>query len=300
MVLSDGSMHDGDALGTLRSRPAAQHGSPTGPDDSNQSPKVFYWDSRVSSFGAPVRGLPLSPVNPRNGTIIIPCYNHEGHLGEVVSELHAVAPGLRVVIVDDGSDPSVGDFPGAEVVRHSSNRGKGAAILTGILCAADSDFIIFVDADGQHPVRAIPRLLEAFNTKPTPDVVTASRDFVHDSSIPMRHRIANLVLSMEFALLYGKYIADITNGFRIVRIKTLRAITMRFRRYEVDIEMLRSMLKSGLLIRSVPISGVRYDAPSSVGRGIRMTATLALSMLAARFSPRAGTPEPSREHAAIT
>jgi len=214
----------------------------------------------------------------------------------VVSEVRSVVPDLPVVVVDDGSNPRVEPIPGVEIVSHSSNMGKGAAILSGIDHFHDRDYIVLVDADGQHPVDEIPQLLAAFEESPKADIVTSSRDLIHDVTIPMRHRIANLVLSMEFALLFGRFIRDVTNGFRVIRIRSLLGIDARFRGYEVEIETLRSMLKNGLVVRSVPTRGVRYDAPSSLGRGFRITATLALSMLDSKFTVHRAGKANRREH----
>lgn len=267
----------------------SQRSTPYGMGPGVDAEQGFVRGSRAPSSDGMAASSRASSVAQPRGCVIIPCYNHADTIATVISDVHAVAPNLPVVVVDDGSNPSVQPIPGVDLVRHSCNMGKGAAILSGINHFHDRDYAVLLDADGQHRAEEIPQLLAAFERPPLADVVTSSRDFVHDGSIPLRHRLANLALSMEFALLHGTFIPDITNGFRILRMRSLLAVDLRFHRFEIDMEMLRVMLRSGLVIRSVPTQGVRYGTPSSFGRGFRITATLVLSMVAARFlSPRLG------------
>lgn len=219
------------------------------------------------------------------GGYVIPCYNHDSSLDGVIAELQRMTPQLPILIVDDGSRPAVTPRRGIRLVRHPANQGKGAALLTGLRHYADSDFVVFVDADGQCPVHEIPKLVDTFLESEDTAVVTAARDFRHDSSIPLRHRLANLFLSAEFRVLFGKQVPDVTNGLRVVRPRTLLAYGMRLRRYEVDIEILRSMLALGLKVRSVPVMGTRYPATSTLNRGLAVTSVLAFSMVKTRLQP---------------
>lgn len=269
-------------------RPVANASAPPGPHGERPGPLVSPAPSRPGRPRAP--SPPESPPVPlalySGGAVVIPCYNHGPKLAAVVSEIRSVAPTLPIVVVDDGSDPRVEPIPGVEILRHPTNRGKGEAILTGVHHFLDRDFLILLDADGQHPAGEIPRLMEEFARAPKADVVTASRDLVHDPSIPMRHRVANLVLAFEFAMLNGRFFPDVTNGFRILRTRSFLALDTRFRGYEIEIETLSAVLKNGLLVRTVPTRGIRYDGPSSIGRGIKITATLAISMFVSKFRPR--------------
>ena len=85
--------------------------------------------------------------------VIIPVYNHGSRLADVVEKARRLD--LPVIVVDDGSTDggpdSLNGVEGVEVLRHSVNRGKGAAILTGFRRAAEiADWAITIDADGQH------------------------------------------------------------------------------------------------------------------------------------------------------
>jgi glycosyltransferase involved in cell wall biosynthesis len=218
---------------------------------------------------------------PENGAILLPCFNHGDKLGGVIDELRKVLPSLPIVVVDDGSVPPLADIPGVTILRHPRNLGKGAALVTGVNHLRGTEYIVFIDSDGQHAASAVPSLIEALDGPPKGDLVIAVRDFFHDTRIPLRHRLANILLSLEFAILHGKYIPDVTNGLRVVRTHAFLSLGLRFQRYEVEIEMLSSMLAGNSFIRYVPDWSTRYGTPSNVGRGFRVTAALAVSMLRA-------------------
>jgi glycosyltransferase involved in cell wall biosynthesis len=216
---------------------------------------------------------------PSKGAIVIPCFNHADTVNSVITELQSVVPSLPIVVVDDGSNPAVEVEPPTTVLRHSSNKGKTVALVTGVNHVKDSDFVVFVDADGQHPIEFVPELIRSLDSPSPVDLTTASRDFFRDSSIPLRHRLANLTLALEFALINGKYIPDVTNGLRAIRTGKFLAIDFAKKGYQVEIETLSFLLKNGGHIRSVPVHGSKYQTKSAVGRGIHMTASLGLSML---------------------
>src|SRR6185295_6073689 len=107
-------------------------------------------------------------------TFIIPAFNEE-HVGEVVRELRALHPGATVLVVDDGSADRTGAVAaeaGARVIRHPYNKGNGAAVKSG-LRAARTEWIVLLDADGQHPPEQAARLIERLADH---DLVIGARD----------------------------------------------------------------------------------------------------------------------------
>src|SRR5437588_372393 len=93
--------------------------------------------------------------------ILIPAYDAERTLADVIAGVRALAP---VYVIDDGSaDATVESARDVRLVRHDYNRGKGAAIRSGMQVARDDGFeaCVTVDADGQHPPAAVKRILEA-------------------------------------------------------------------------------------------------------------------------------------------
>jgi glycosyltransferase involved in cell wall biosynthesis len=154
-------------------------------------------------------------------TVIIPAYNEAEAIGDVVKDLVREAHGVKVIVVDDGSqDDTAGaaSAAGATVVRHRRNRGYGAAIKTGIK-SADTRFVATYDADGQHRPADLMRLYEAAREH---DVVIGARG--KGSHQVAARRPGKWVLARTAETLVGQKIPDLNSGLRVMR----RVIAMRY------------------------------------------------------------------------
>src|SRR5262245_39427425 len=103
------------------------------------------------------------PLEDFSVSVIIPAYNEEEGVARIVAEIREVGPNYEILVVDDGSKDNTAkaaQMAGASrVISHPYNIGNGAAVKTGAR-AATGDIIVMIDADGQHPVKNIPLLLE--------------------------------------------------------------------------------------------------------------------------------------------
>src|SRR3989339_1560295 len=95
-------------------------------------------------------------------SVVIPARNEEEAIGPLLDSIRAVAGAgaWEIIVVDDGSTDrtaAIAERHGARVIRHPENQGNGASVRRGG-CAAGGDVLVFLDADGQHPPEAIPRL----------------------------------------------------------------------------------------------------------------------------------------------
>jgi glycosyltransferase involved in cell wall biosynthesis len=146
-------------------------------------------------------------------TFVLPTYNEEG-VGDVVAELRRLHPGSAVLVVDDGSQDRSADVAaaaGARVVRHPYNKGNGAAVETGLRGAA-TEYVVLLDADGQHPPQDASLLIDKLGQY---DLVIGARDRAAASD-PGR-RLANAVFNGLASYLAGMPIPDLTSGFRAGR-----------------------------------------------------------------------------------
>lgn len=135
--------------------------------------------------------------------VLIPCYNHGAMMPGVLARLKPF--NLPCIVVDDGSDAAtqqqldnlVSEQPGVTLIRLAENAGKGAAVMRGLQAAADAGFshAVQVDADGQHAIEDIPKLLALAEQHP---VALISGQPIYDDSIP-RSR------------LYGRWVS--TSGY---------------------------------------------------------------------------------------
>src|SRR5215470_11967838 len=122
---------------------------------------------------------------------VIPAYNEEKHIGDVIRRTRQKLD--DVLVVDDGSRDKTAERAreaGAEVIVHSQNRGKGETIKTGLRHWLDRqvDFVIILDADGQHRPEEIDRFLAAAVAADRPKLILGNR--MNDlSSMPLVRRI---------------------------------------------------------------------------------------------------------------
>ena len=156
---------------------------------------------------------------PSKISVVIPAYNEEGGLAEVVRGLRASMESsgrpFEVIVVDDGSrdrTPEVARGLGVTVVTHGRNRGYGAALKTGIR-AATGDQILICDGDGTYPPESIPELLSRSDGH---DMVVAARTGA-SVEIPIFRRIAKGILRRLAIYLSESEIPDLNSGLRVFR-----------------------------------------------------------------------------------
>jgi glycosyltransferase involved in cell wall biosynthesis len=158
-------------------------------------------------------------ADPSTVSIVIPAFNESASIAEVVGLLRAAASWREIIVVDDGSSDGTGDratAAGATVVRHAYNIGNGAAVKNGIR-RATGEYVLIVDADGQHPpedaLRIVSRLGEF-------DLVVGARSA--ETQATHARRAGNGALNRLASYLTGRDIPDLTSGFRGARASGLR------------------------------------------------------------------------------
>ncbi len=158
-------------------------------------------------------------------SIVIPAKNEQGTLDSVIRELLDlnVSPTYlvsEVILVNDGSTDKTEQVAleaGALVVNHPYSKGNGAAIKTGARKAI-GDIIVFMDGDGQHAPKDIPRLLEKLNQGY--DLVVGARQ--KGSQASLARGIANMFYNKFASYITGHKIEDLTSGFRAVNANNFR------------------------------------------------------------------------------
>jgi len=151
-------------------------------------------------------------LNPQI-SIILPTYNEKQEvLAQLIARIETLKmPKLEIIIVDDGSVPSILTQEGMRLVRHPHNLGNGAAIKTGAR-NAKGEILVFMDADGQHNPQDIPKLLTKLSEGY--DMVIGAREV--DSQASLNRRFGNGLLNRLASLMTGYKIEDLTSGFRAV------------------------------------------------------------------------------------
>lgn len=200
--------------------------------------------------------------------VIIPAYRPDETLAQLAGRLWLY--GCRIVVVDDGSGEAyrsifseIGEL--CTVLRHSENRGKGAAIKTALSYIRenlpDCDVIGIMDADGQHLPEDMMRLIKwAFERKNT--LMLGVRAV--GSRMPLRSRLGNRITRTVFRLLSGVKISDTQSGLRAFRRELLEKILeVGGERYEYEMNMLMSLAKDGVPIEEVCVDTIYRDRKNS-------------------------------------
>lgn len=196
-------------------------------------------------------------------TAIVPAYNEQVSIGSVVLKTRMYVD--RVIVVDDGSDDrteEIAVLAGAEIIKHKVNQGKGKALETGFKAAKGSEILITLDADGQHSVTDIPKLIKPIINGEA-DIVNGSRYMNgDDEDTPAYRRVGQNVLDVATNFNARSDITDSQSGFRAFAGYTIPVFKFRESGYGIESEMIIEASNAGFRIKEVPI-GVRYDVNGS-------------------------------------
>ncbi len=209
----------------------------------------------------------MSPpeTTPTKGCAIIPAYREQGRIGEVVRRvLEVIRP---VVVVDDGSPDRTAEeaeAAGAVVLRHGRNRGKGEALQTGFRYAQERgfEFLVTLDADGQHAPSDIPRFLAAYARTGLPVLVGNRMD--DPRTMPLVRRWTNRFMSAYLSREMKQAVPDTQCGFRLYRCDALPAAPPEASGYAAESEILLRLAARGVRIGAVPITIIYRDEVSKI------------------------------------
>ncbi|MGH9721594.1 MAG: GtrA family protein [Bryobacteraceae bacterium] len=209
----------------------------------------------------------MQPAAIRNVAVVIPAYRPEAALCDLVSALSAGAY-RTILIIDDGSGPEfsrrfheVSQIPGARVLQHAVNLGKGAALKTGmnqsLLDFPDIAGVVTVDADGQHDPADVGKVAGRLAANPE-CLVMGVRAF--DRSVPLRSRLGNKLTRSMMRLLMGQNLSDTQTGLRgIPRALLPRLLQIASNAYEFELDMLTTAKHHSVRILEEPIRTI-YEA----------------------------------------
>jgi glycosyltransferase involved in cell wall biosynthesis len=157
-------------------------------------------------------------ADPATVSIVIPANDEAAAIGAVVRRLRDAAPWREIIVVDDGSSDATAAearAAGACVIRHPYNKGNGAAVKTAAR-QASGEFVLIVDADGQHDGGDAARLAARLGEF---DLVVGARSAATQATLT--RRAGNAILNRLASYLTGRHIPDLTSGFRGIRREVL-------------------------------------------------------------------------------
>jgi glycosyltransferase involved in cell wall biosynthesis len=201
----------------------------------------------------------------RDCAAIIPCFNEAGIITELVRAVRDVLP--AVFVVDDGSTDGTATaaaLGGAEVMRFSRNRGKGAALQAGFKLAHSRGFTwaLTLDGDGQHHPGDIPALLERANECGVALVI--GNRLADAEAMPWLRRNANRWMSHRLSKLAGVTLPDSQCGLRLMKLDAWSGLQLKTAHFEFESELLIEFVKAGHRVEFVPVRVIYSSGRSHI------------------------------------
>ena len=202
------------------------------------------------------------PVGIRErACVLVPAYQADKTLANVLADLARELPDIPVFVVDDGSTDRTAEVArggGATVLRHERNRGKGAALVTGLKAARAAGFAVAltVDADAQHP--AVEARAVLFASDDTRALVLGIRD-LPGAGAPRANQISNGISNYFLSRFARRPLADTQCGLRRYPVEETLALDGRADGYAFEAEVLLLAARMGLPIVELPVRVVYPD-----------------------------------------
>ena len=204
-------------------------------------------------------------------SIIIPAYNEEKNILEIISRVKNVKLGSirkEIIIVDDFSTDNTRKLlselkdSSLKIFFHQKNMGKGAAIRTA-LKHATGGIILIQDADLEYDPAEYPKLLKPILENETKVVYGSRLSAIRKNLKNMYklHYFGNMFLTAMTNILYGAKITDMETCYKVFRKEVVRSINLKARRFDFEPEITAKILKKGYKIKEIPINfvGRKFD-----------------------------------------
>ena len=196
-------------------------------------------------------------------SIIIPAFNEEKTLNEVVQRVYGVDLGpieKEVIISNDGSSDGTRDvmvnlvkeFPNLKTYSSPTNLGKGAAVRLG-MAISTGEVIILQDADLELNPAEYPNLLQPFLENKA-DIVYGSRFILKTANIPKRTRLSNWILTLFTNFLFGCHLTDMETGYKAFKRDLVKGLRLRCVRFDFEPEITAKFVMAGYKINEIPVN----------------------------------------------
>lgn len=191
-------------------------------------------------------------------SVLIPVYNEQNTISNIIQKVLSLETEKEIIVIDDGSTDNTPEIirrllsenRKIKAIFHEKNKGKGAAIRTG-LKEATGDYIVIQDADLELDPYDIMKLVKSIDEEFM--VVYGSR-FLNTQQVPFINLIANKFLTFLTNFLYGGKLTDMETCYKLCKREILLSLNLKSKRFEIEPEITCKILKKGYRIKEVPIS----------------------------------------------
>ncbi len=195
-------------------------------------------------------------INTLRCCVIIPTYNNEQTLANVISDVLEYTP--NVIVVNDGATDSTAEIlktfaTRINVVAYFPNKGKGIALRTGLKRATEKNFryAITIDSDGQHFAADIPVFIDKIEKFPGTLLIGARN--LHQENMPKKNSFGNKFSNFWFHLFTGIKLPDTQSGYRLYPIEKIKNTNYFTTKYEFEVEIIVKAAWKGIDVIAVPI-----------------------------------------------
>lgn len=193
-------------------------------------------------------------------SVIIPAYNEKNTIQEIVRRVQAMKMVDEIIIVDDGSTDGTRDLisnmdgkGNVRIIMQEKNKGKGAAVRTGI-SAATGEVLIIQDADLEYDPREYPNLMKPIE-EGMADVVYGSRFLgAPHRAILFWNMVANKLLTLMTNILYNTILTDMETGYKVFKREVVVDMKIHAKRFDFEPEFTAKILKKNVRLFEVPIT----------------------------------------------
>lgn len=206
---------------------------------------------------------------PSDAFVLIPAYKSAGELTTLLPRLREKAPARNICIVDDGSFDGTDDVCKIHetlYIQHPVNSGKGAALSNGfdfLVQQKHAQWVLTMDADGQHSVDDIPAFLEFVRKNPKTGICIGRRDLSF-KSMPLLRVFSNAVTSKILSVLTDRKIADSQSGFRLYSADLLKQVRCVYPRFEMESEIILKACHLHFSIGFVNVQTLYFNRASHI------------------------------------
>jgi glycosyltransferase involved in cell wall biosynthesis len=228
-----------------------------------------------------------SPVStpPLELSVLMPVFNERKTIERAIQSVldEGVSDSFELIVIDDGSEDGTRELlcertwpEPVRVLSHDRNRGKGAALLTG-LAEARGTYTTIMDADLEYAPSDIPSMLAPLRNGDA-EAVFGTRGFQAHSAYSFWYVIGNRGVTFFANFLYNSWVSDIMTGQKAMHTELFRSLNLRARGFAIEPEITARLLRRGIRIYEVPIdyrARTREEGKKlTVVDGLRVVVTL--------------------------
>lgn len=198
--------------------------------------------------------------------VLIPACNEERFIGNLIKKIKEIYK-FKVIVVDDGSKDNtyleaskVADY----VIRHEVNKGKGQSIIDGLnFVFKKCEYLILMDGDFQHSPEDIKNFIGTDFSKY--DIVIGKRE-MNFKNMPFDRYLTNRTTTLVTSLLATKRVFDSQSGFRMVKVDSMKRLNLKYKRFQIESEMLIKAGRMKMNIGYVDIQTIYGDERSKINK----------------------------------